>query len=466
MRLLLVEDDKAYHAMVRESILESFGDKWQCLSAYYGEEALAHLEKETIHAYVLDMALPWQKGSRKPDAKSGQRIIEAINQRVSEPLILVLSSQDKRFAVKLLLSHRVVDYVFKDTPWKEIEARVGNLLRRAELERENSLLRAGAGRQDFVEPLGESPPFLEAMTRVKQVAQEEATVLLLGESGTGKEVLARAIHHYSPRAEGPFVAVNCAALSENLLESELFGHCKGAFTGATEKRQGRFEIAEGGTLFLDEVGELPPTVQVKLLRVLQERSFERIGENVTRRADVRIISATNRLLSQAVDEGSFRQDLYYRLNVFPIHIPPLRTRGSDVLLLANHFLQTLPRRRGKKVVTISEKAQTVLCDYGWPGNIRELRNAIEHAMILEQSEELSPASLPFSPRRRVVDACSDFLAEEHYKTAMDVFEKAYLISLLEKTQGKVKEAAAMTGLALRTLRDRLTRHGLKGRSFK
>ena len=466
MRLLVVEDDKAYHAMMREAITESFGAKWQVLSAHCGEEALEHIESGTVHAFVLDMALPWGKGQKRSDVKTGQRIIEEIEKRQSEPLILVLSSQDKRFAVKLLLGFRVVDYVFKDTPWKEIQARVGNLLRRAELEQENRILRSQLGLGPAVEPMGESEPFLEALSRAKQVAREETTVLLLGESGTGKEVLAQAIHRYSERAEGPFVAVNCAALSENLLESELFGHCKGAFTGATSERQGRFELAQGGTLFLDEVGELPPTVQVKLLRVLQEKTYERIGENTSRCADVRLVSATNRRLEEAVDSGLFRQDLYYRLNVFPIYLPPLRVRGGDVLLLAEHFLKSLPKKRGRTPSGFSEEAQKMLLDYGWPGNIRELRNAVEHAMIVEMEDIVGPSSLPFSPKRRIVDSTSDFLKERHYKTAMDIFEKAYLTALLDRLGGKVKEAAAETGLALRTFRDRLARHGLKGRSFK
>ena len=469
MRLLLVEDDKAYHAMMREAICESFGAKWQVLSAHSGEEALEHINGGTVHAFVLDMALPWAKEQKRPDVKTGQRLIEAIEKQQSDPLILVLSSQDKRFAVKLLLGFRVVDYVFKDTPWKEIQARVGNLLRRAELEQENRILRsqlAGAGLDPAVEPLGESEPFVEALSRVKQVAREDTTVLLLGESGTGKEVLAQAIHRHSERADGPFVAVNCAALSENLLESELFGHCKGAFTGATSERQGRFELAEGGTLFLDEVGELPQPVQVKLLRVLQEKTYERIGENSPRKAEVRLVSATNRRLEEAVEQGLFRQDLYYRLNVFPIYLPPLRVRGSDVLLLADHFLKSLPRRRGRTPSGFSGEAEKMLLDYGWPGNIRELRNAVEHAMIVETEDLVRPSSLPFSPKRRIVDSASDFLKERQYKTAMDVFEKAYLTALLDRTGGKVKEAATETGLALRTFRDRLTRHGLKGRTFK
>ncbi|HYL80867.1 MAG TPA: sigma 54-interacting transcriptional regulator, partial [Candidatus Acidoferrum sp.] len=262
------------------------------------------------------------------------------------------------------------------------------------LEERLTTLRQELGeRYGFDRILGRAPALQEALSGAAKVAATETIVLLTGESGTGKELVARAIHYASPRAEGPYVAVNCAALPETLVESELFGHERGAFTGADKQKPGRFELAAGGTLFLDEVAELPPTVQGKLLRVVQEHEFQRVGGTATLQADVRLIAASNRDLERAVEEGKFREDLFYRLNVFQVHLPPLRERGDDVLLLAHHFVRQLGARLGKGEPGLSRDAQDVLRSYAWPGNIRELANAIERALILAEGGLLTAAHL-------------------------------------------------------------------------
>src|SRR4029079_10060604 len=260
------------------------------------------------------------------------------------------------------------------------------------------LSKDGHGEFNFGAIVGESPALRDVLARVEQVAQTSSTVLLRGETGTGKEMVARAIHINSARESRPFVRVNCAALAPGILESELFGHEKGSFTGAMARRLGRFEMADGGTLFLDEVGDLPPDVQVKLLRVLQEREFERVGGSETLKVDVRVVSATHRDLEKQIADGTFREDLYYRLTVFPIVLPPLRARASDLPVLAEHFVQKYPPAAGKAVRGLDASALAALSGYPWPGNVRELENVIERALILARGAEITAADLEFTRR--------------------------------------------------------------------
>ncbi len=310
-------------------------------------------------------------------------------------------------------------------------------------------------RYGFDRIIGRAAPLRTALERAEKVAATEATVLITGESGTGKELVARAIHAASPRAEGPFVAINCAAIPEALLESELFGHERGAFTGADRQKAGRFEQAAGGTLFLDEVGELSGPVQAALLRVLQEREFQRVGGTATLKADVRLITATNRDLERAAAEGRFRQDLFYRLNVFPIHLPPLRERGTDVLLLAAHIVRTLGQRMGKADVGLSEDARAALLAHPWPGNIRELQNAVERALIVNDgglitAEQLGLAQ-PILPAPAVAAAGAASLADVERRLVEDALRKA---------GGNRSEAARLLGLTRSQLYTRLKRFGL------
>ena len=348
--------------------------------------------------------------------------------------------------------------------------------RRAAMERraqtlERSLKNARSElfqRYDFDQILGRSPILREALTRAAQVARTDATVLVTGESGTGKELVARAIHYASPRAEGPFVAVNCAALPDTLLESELFGHERGAFTGADRQKPGRFELAAGGTLFLDEIGDLSAAMQVKLLRVLQEREFERVGGTATLKADVRLIAATNRDLAAEMAAKRFRTDLFYRLSVFNVHMPPLRERGDDVLLLADHFIRSLGGNMGKGDLTLSRDARDLLRQHPWPGNIRELQNAIERSLITSQGTLITAAHLDISPGLQPVasqpqaapPAVAAPPAPASAPGSLQALERAAILEALRRTHGHKTQAAALLGITRFQLYTRLKQYGI------
>jgi Nif-specific regulatory protein len=292
---------------------------------------------------------------------------------------------------------------------------------------------------------------------IAQVAQSDATVLIRGESGTGKELIAQALHYGSRRSEGPFVRVNCAALPEGLVESELFGHERGAFTGAVQQRPGRFERASGGTIFLDEIGDLPASVQVRLLRVLQEREFERVGGHATLRTDVRVVAATNRDLEHDIEHGRFRADLYYRLNVFPIHVPPLRERRTDIILLADHFVEKYGQRYGRSIVRLSTPAIDLLMAYHWPGNVRELENAIERAVLLADGDVLHARLLPPSLQMaRLDDKRSGPL-----RAQLHALEKELIIDALKANKGNRAAAARQLGITERIMGLRVTKYGLE-----
>jgi two-component system, NtrC family, response regulator AtoC len=348
----------------------------------------------------------------------------------------------------------------------EQQQRLGAVEAKAQkLERQVASLRTALGdRFGFDAIIGRAPSFIAALDDARKVASTGTTVLLTGESGTGKEVLAGAIHHASPRAEGPFVALNCAALPETLIESELFGHERGAFTGADKLKRGRFELAAGGTLFLDEIGELAPAAQAKLLRVLQERRYERVGGTTTLEADIRLIAATNRDLERGVAEARFREDLYYRLAVFRIHLPPLRERGDDVLLLADHFVRQLGGNMGKLEPGLSREARDLLVAHSWPGNIRELQNALERALILAEGELISAGHLGIVPRPSRGEAhptptSADSERRTEAPALVDV-EKQMIVEALRRANGNKSRAAAALGLSRTQLLRRVRRFGL------
>ena len=336
--------------------------------------------------------------------------------------------------------------------------------RARQLEQRLTTLRQELGdRFSFDRILGRSPALREALAGAAKVAPTETTVLLTGESGTGKELVAQAIHHASPRAEGPYVAINCAALPETLVESELFGHEKGAFTGADKQKPGRFELASGGTLFLDEIAELSPPVQAKLLRVLQEHEFQRVGGTTTLRAEVRFITATNRDLQRVVEEGRFREDLFYRLNVFSIHLPPLRERGDDILLLANHFVRELGARIGRGEPGLSRDAQELLRSYAWPGNIRELTNAVERALILADGGLLTAAHFGIvAAGASAGDGRGAHGSDQTPSGSLADLERHTILAALERAKGNKTQAAAILGITRTQLYTRLRRFGLDG----
>jgi len=337
-------------------------------------------------------------------------------------------------------------------------------IRQQVLEAENDRLRSELA--DRFRPeniIGNSGAMREVYAAIHKVAQTDTTVLIRGETGTGKELVAHAIHYASPRAGGPFVKVNCAALSESLLESELFGHEKGAFTGAIQTRKGRIEQAEGGTLFLDEIGDFSPQTQVKLLRVLQERQFERVGGNETRQANVRVIAATNRDLEAAVRDGAFRPDLYYRINVFPIFLPPLRDRKDDILQLADFFVEKYSRRMGKDVRRISTPAINMMVAYHWPGNVRELENCIERAVLLSTDGVIHGHHLP--PTLQTSEA-SDTIGTGTLEQRVALFERDIIVDALKRTNGNMAEAARDLGTTARIIRYKISKLGIDPKRFK
>ncbi|MDR3197565.1 MAG: sigma 54-interacting transcriptional regulator [Planctomycetaceae bacterium] len=310
--------------------------------------------------------------------------------------------------------------------------------------------------------IGNSNAMREVYQAIYQVAPSDATVLIRGESGTGKELVAHAIHVASPRSKGPFIKVNCAALNENLLESELFGHEKGSFTGAVAQRKGRIEEAEGGTLFLDEIGDFSPIIQVKLLRVIQERTYERVGSNISRKANIRLLCATNHNLEEAMTEGRFRDDLYYRINVFPIMLPPLRDRRGDIMLLANHFIETNSKRLNKSIKRISASAIDLLTGYRWPGNVRELENTIERAILLSQDNVIHGHHLPPTLQTsRVTNTTGSGTLEER----VAVFEQDIIMDALKRSRGNMAAAAIDLGTTSRILRYKVRQYHIEPKQF-
>ncbi len=335
------------------------------------------------------------------------------------------------------------------------------------LQKENLQLRQELTmKYGFSQIIGESEGIKNCLSLVERVADSDSTILVTGESGTGKELIAKAIHYNSPRAKGPFIAINCGAIPSELLESELFGHVKGAFTGAVANRAGRFELADEGTLFLDEIGDLDPSLQVKILRALQEKSFEPVGSTKTMSVNVRVITATNVDLDKAVAEGKFREDLYYRLNVIPIHIPALRERKSDVPLLLNHFLEKFNKNKTKKISGFSQESLVSLMNYSWPGNIRELENLVERLSILKGFGEVLPADLPAKYKSAaacfaetgIIDIPDQGL---DFNTAVDQFENALILKALEKTGWNKNQASILLRLNRTTLVEKMKKKGLR-----
>ena len=367
-------------------------------------EAMELLGETDFAVVVTDQRMPQKTGI--------ELLKEVADVRPDAVGIIVTAYTDVEVLIEAVNMGQVYRYITKPWDSREVKSVLTQAMERFFLRRENERLteqlRQYAGYLDyqshsafdFGNIVGESDALKQVLTRVEQVASTSATVLLRGETGTGKEMVARAIHLNSERADMPFVAVNCAALPTELLESELFGHEKGSFTGAIAQRKGRFELADGGTLFLDEIGDLPMEVQVKLLRVLQEREFDRVGGTAPIKVDVRLISATNRDLEELVEEGGFRQDLYYRLNVFPILLPPLRDRGDDILLLAEHFLEKFTRLHGRPPLPVAPDARAALAMYPWTGNVRELQNIIERCVIVASGDAIEAADLEFGSQSR------------------------------------------------------------------
>ncbi|MFH0809519.1 MAG: sigma-54 dependent transcriptional regulator [Pseudomonadota bacterium] len=381
--VLVVDDEKNYLVVLSELLGE---EGYEVICAENGPAALSFLEESDVDLVITDMKMP---------KMSGIRLLEEVKRRdPSLPVIMMTAYGTVENAVEAM-KKGALDYITKPFQNEELKMTVRKAVDHHLLVRRHRML-AGelAERLGPHNIIGKSAPLQRIFALIAKVAQTKATVLITGESGTGKELVAKAMHFGSPRRDAPFVSVNCSALAETLLESELFGHERGSFTGAVASRKGRFELADGGTLFLDEVGEMSAALQVKLLRVLQEREFERVGGTRTLKMDVRVVAASNRDLKRSVAEGLFREDLFYRLNVVRLQLPPLRERSEDIPLLAAHFAANCGKELGKPRLTISPEAMELLVGYSWPGNVRELENAVERAAILCQADLIRASDLP------------------------------------------------------------------------
>lgn len=454
--LLIVDDEKP----TRDGLRAALEDRFDVYVAEDAAAAMELLERERFAVLLTDFRLP---------NEDGMKLITRAKSLSRPPVCILMTAYGSEDLAVEAMRHGADDYIAKGRlQIEELEMRISRALRQQTLEVENeSLHRQLDSRFGMGNLVGESVVMQEVLETVRQVAPSKATVLLLGESGTGKEMVARAIHQLSPRARGRLVTVHCAALAATVLESELFGHEKGAFTGAHERRIGRFEEAQGGTLFLDEIGEIDAGLQIKLLRFLGERTFERVGSNKTMVADVRLVAATNRDLSAMVKAGTFREDLYFRLSVVPIQLPPLRERTGDVVLLAQHFLLESAAENGKVVKGFTVEAMEALSGYGWPGNVRELRTAVEHAVVLCRGETIGLRDLPPSVRRSVENGSGTgaeggipSLAEPGELTVREA-ERQLIIRALRESNGNRTEAARRIGVSRRTLHRKLHTYQLE-----
>jgi DNA-binding NtrC family response regulator len=450
--LLIVDDEKP----TREGLRAALEDHYDVYVADDAATAMNLLEQENFDVLLTDFRLPQE---------DGMKLIARAKSLSKPPICILMTAYGSEELAVDAMKRGADDYIAKGRlQIDELEMRIARALRQQNLESENISLRQQLNKKFGLENIiGESPAMKEVLEIVRQVAPTRASVLILGESGTGKELIAKAIHQLSPRSRHPMVTVHCAALAPTLLESELFGHERGAFTGAHERRIGRFEQAQGGTLFLDEIGEIDQTLQVKLLRFLGERTFERVGSNKTISADVRLLAATNKSLEELVTEGKFREDLFFRLRVVEIILPPLRERTADIPLLAQNFLREFAKENNKPVSSMTADALDALIKYSWPGNIRELRTAIEHAVVLARGDKILFRDLPANIRDGAAGGIFT-VANSMSKNNLTVkeAEKQLIIRALKESNGNRTVAAQKTGMSRRTLHRKLHEYHLEG----
>jgi len=443
-----VDDEKP----TREGLRAALEERYDVYLAEDAQAAMELLEREPFQVMLTDFRLP---------NEDGMKLIARAKSLARPPVCILMTAYGSEELAVEAMKRGADDYIAKGRlQIDELEMRIARALRQQNLETENVALRQQLDAKFGLEHIiGESPVMREIFEIIQQVAPTRATILLGGESGTGKEVFAKAIHQGSPRARQPFVTVHCAALTPTLLESELFGHEKGAFTGAYERRTGRFEQAQGGTLFLDEIGEIDATIQIKLLRFLGERTFERVGSNKTLTADVRLIAATNKNLAEQVKAGKFREDLFFRLRVVEINLPPLRDRAGDVPLLAQSFLREFARENDKKVNEFTPEALQMLMQHAWPGNVRELRTAIEHAVVLSRGEKITARDLPVSVRTG--GGAEPQILQQNALTLKEA-EKQLMERALKDSGGNRTVAAQKIGMSRRTFHRKLHLYHLEG----
>ena len=455
-RVLVVDDDSFSREFLTEASRSLGLNTASCKS---GEEAIEHVRQNAVDLVFTDLRMP---------GMSGTELVRRMTQEHPDlPVVVVTAHGTVETAVEAM-QIGATDFLVKPCTPETIEVVVKRISKTGRLERENEYLRAEVASEHGSQLVAQSSSMVDLLRTAERVASSKGTVLITGESGTGKERIAQYIHEKSPRRNGPFIRVNCAALSESLLESELFGHERGAFTGAHKRREGRFELADGGTLLLDEIGEISPTVQTKLLRVLQEEEFERVGGTTTLNVDVRVIATTNRDLPKEVGEGNFREDLYYRLHVLPIRMDPLRDRREDILPLARHFATFYARQNGVSCPNFTEDAERRIHDWNWPGNVRELENSIHRAVILLDGGDIEPDHLLFEPlpstdrkpKFTLVTDKGEYLGAISSSSPLANrqladLEREAILCTLEATRGNKTEAARRLGVTARTLSNKM-----------
>jgi DNA-binding NtrC family response regulator len=461
-KIIVLEDDP----LVRKSLEQQLRNRrFDVAGAGTIAAAQEYLNKDNFDLIFCDVRLP---------DGDGTEFLKQIQSRPAKPLVIMMTGFGSVESAVTCMKDGAFDYMLKPFSSEQIDVTLKKAEEFTQLIKVNRFLTQDDGDESGYELLGRSAAMDQVRQLIRKVARTQATVLIQGESGTGKELVARAIYRESPRNNAPFIRVNCAAVPENLIESEFFGHEKGAFTGAVNKREGRFELAHGGTILLDEISEISPQVQAKLLRVLQERELERVGGSRTIKVDVRVIATTNRDLDQSVEKKEFRQDLYFRLNVVPVFVPPLRERREDVIYLAEQFMQRFSRKHGVKPGGFSPACRAALEAHSWPGNVRELQNVIERAVILcADGEQLQPAHLGFSgismasiaaPASMTATTVSSQPANgsDDVLTLGDL-EKNHILTTLDKCGGNRTHAARKLGISIRTLRNKLNEYGLGGK---
>ena len=449
--LLVVDDEKN----TRDALRRVLEDSFEVFTAAEIKGVKALLGSEPMDVVLTDLRL---------GSESGMQVVDLCrNQQLPIPCVVMTAYGSVETAVEAMRKG-AYDYVTKPLDLQRVEILLRRAVRSVRVEQENVRLKAQLGQSYGLEKIiGRCPAMHEVMERIKQVADSKASVLIEGESGTGKELVARAIHGLSPRRTAPFVAVHCAALSPQLLESELFGHEKGAFTGAVDRRLGRFEQAQNGTLFLDEMGEIDAATQVKLLRVLGERTLERVGGNQSIPVDVRLLAATNRNLEVMVKAGGFREDLFFRIRVVEIDLPPLRDRAEDIPVLADHFLREFSRENAKSGLEFSRSVLEKFRSYSWPGNIRELRTAVEHGVVMTKGQEIELMDLPSGIRDSEGRAQ---LSVANRESKLEDLEKEAIAKALARTKQNITEAAKQLGISRRTLHRKLAESEKGGQKKK
>ncbi len=444
-KILVVEDDALMQDFLKETLSRL---ELAVESACTGEEALQKIESASYDVILSDLRMP---------SLSGIDVLKAAKSHQPESKVVMMTAYGTVESAVEAMKLGAFDYVTKPISADEVELVIKRALEFKKLQFENKQLRSEvAGKYRFDNIVGKSPLMQKVFQQIEVVAQSNSTVLITGETGTGKEIVAKAIHYNSARKDFPFISINCAAIPEGLIESELFGHEKGAFTGAIKTNLGRFELAHGGTMLLDEISETSPALQAKLLRVLQEKQFERLGSGTAIQVDVRVITTSNRDMREQVKSGKFREDLFYRLNVLPVHMPPLRERKEDIPLLLDFFLERYNRQAGKQVEKVDEKALEILMNYHWPGNVRELENYVERAVVVSKKNVLTASDFPkeliYPPGER---------GEEGSETSLAQAEKNLILKTLRESNDNRTKAAEKLGITTRTLRNKLKEYGMK-----